>query len=243
MVEMLRFASGGVELSGAFRPSRGRPTVIFCHGYPGRNLNEETAESLAARGYGSLVFSYRGARGSPGTYSLYQLEDDARAALDALRGRSADGVGLLGYSMGGFAAVRLAAREPSVADFLVLLAPVTDLRRAWTHMDATWPDGFEGFIRGGVELLRGDPDAWIAQARALASEPQPVDLAPALSLPVLLLHGRRDDAVPFEQSALLHESLYTRKRLIELDSDHDLAGMGACVAAEIDAFVGAAAHA
>lgn len=145
--------------------------------------------------------------------------------------------------MGGFAAVRLAAREPSVADFLVLLAPVTDLPRAWAHMDATREYGFEGFIRGGVELLRGDPDAWIAQARALASEPQPADLAPTLSLPVLFLHGRRDDAVPFEQSALLHERLAARKRLVELDSDHDLAGMGARIADEIDAFVGAAAHA
>lgn len=88
MVQMLRFTSGGVELSGAFRPSRGRPTVVFCHGYPGRNLNEETAESLAARGYGSLVFSYRGARGSPGTYSFRGNEDDAKAALAAVRSRA-----------------------------------------------------------------------------------------------------------------------------------------------------------
>ncbi len=238
----LAFRSGGLEPSGAHRPAQGgQLSFVFAHGYPGTNTNEETALALAELGYGTFIFRYRGAFGAPGRYSLRGSAEDIIAALHAVRAAAAGPVGLLGYSAGGMHSARVVARHPELASAVVFLAAVSDPRATRAELEAAGSGGLEAFVRTGAGVLRGDPERWLEEWNATADEPSPLEFAPRLTLPALVIHGRRDRLLPFAHAQRLFDALPTRqppsKALVELDSDHDLAGQGAIIASAIHDFV------
>src|SRR6266850_2479545 len=76
--------SGDVRLNGVLYMAQGRgvhPTVVFLHGFPGDEKNLDLAQAVRRAGFNSLVFYYRGAWGSPGTYSYSHVLADVTATL------------------------------------------------------------------------------------------------------------------------------------------------------------------
>src|SRR5207244_8841962 len=110
------FDSAGLTLAAhVARPARAAagplPALVLCHGFPagpgGAATSAQTYPVLADRlaadtGWTVLVFTFRGAGGSAGNFSLAGWRDDIVAAVDKL---SADpvvrGVWLAGSSTGG----------------------------------------------------------------------------------------------------------------------------------------------
>src|SRR5213075_2909546 len=68
------------------------PTVILMHGLPGNERNLDLAQAIRRVGWDVLAFTYRGAWGSPGDFSISNAMEDTRAALDFAR--SPDGAKL-----------------------------------------------------------------------------------------------------------------------------------------------------
>ena len=60
------------------------PTVILMHGLPGNERNLDLAQAIRRAGWDVLTFTYRGAWGSPGDFSIANSMEDTAAAL-ALR--------------------------------------------------------------------------------------------------------------------------------------------------------------
>ena len=96
------------------------PAVVLLHGFPGNERNLDLAQDLRREGFNVLFFHYRGAWGSEGEYSLPHVIEDAGAAATYLR-ENADKLRtdparilLVGHSMGGFAALQAAARDPAI---------------------------------------------------------------------------------------------------------------------------------
>jgi len=60
------------------------PTVLFLHGLPGFEQNGDLAQTLRRAGWNVLIFHYRGAWGSGGTFSFSNCIDDVHVALEYL---------------------------------------------------------------------------------------------------------------------------------------------------------------
>ncbi|MEE9162140.1 MAG: alpha/beta fold hydrolase [Candidatus Neomarinimicrobiota bacterium] len=113
----------GVKLRGRFF-GRGNVYVILAHMYPADQVSwYPFAQVLAEAGYKAFTFDFRGYGVSEGEKVIPSIDRDLEAALELARARGATQVFLVGASMGGTAALKVAARE-DVSGVVVLSAPL-----------------------------------------------------------------------------------------------------------------------
>jgi pimeloyl-ACP methyl ester carboxylesterase len=111
-VETVRFTTDdGIELVGEVR-GRGEVGVVLLHMFGGdRTSWRHFAGVLDVQGYTSLAFDFRGYGDSGGQREVGEIWRDALAAVRFMRGRGFERIVLVGASMGGTAALIVAARE------------------------------------------------------------------------------------------------------------------------------------
>ena len=165
--------------------------IVFCHGNAG-NIGDRVlnAALLSAAGFDVLLFDYRGYGQSSGRPDEQGTYRDARAALAAVRHRPGLGskrIFYLGESLGGAVALNLAVESPPHG--LILQSTFTSVRDAARHH---YP-----FIPSAVI-----PDAY-PSLRRIAT----------LRVPLLVLHGERDDIVPLAHGQALLDAARVPKRL------------------------------
>jgi alpha/beta superfamily hydrolase len=100
------------------------PAALVCHPHPLMGGTMDSAvvvavcRALAARGWATLRFNFRGAGRSAGSFDEGRGEmDDAAGALDFLRAQAEvdpNRLALVGYSFGAAVGLRCAARDPRV---------------------------------------------------------------------------------------------------------------------------------
>jgi fermentation-respiration switch protein FrsA (DUF1100 family) len=186
-------ADDGVRLHGWWVPARAPVLghMLLCHGNAG-NVGDRVAHValLAARGFDVLAFDYRGYGRSGGRPSEPGTHRDARAARGALLRRpGVDGarVGYLGESLGAAVALALALELPPAG--LVLQSAFTSIRdMARLH--------YPMIPRSLV------PDAYPS-----------LRLISGLTVPLLVLHGERDEIVPALHGEALFDAAPDPKRL------------------------------
>lgn len=188
-------SSDGIALISLFAPPQGtRPVVAIFHGNAGHiGYRIDKAQGLMARGYGVMLASYRGYGGNPGSPTEEGLYADARASLDWLAGRGfADGrLVIYGESLGSGVAVQMARERKAAA--LVLEAPFTSLGDgAATHYPYV-----------PARLLMKDKFENIAKIGQL-------------DVPLLIVHGERDEILPVTMGRALLDKATTPKRGIFL---------------------------
>lgn len=194
----------GLMLGGRLAAERGsrRPVVVFCAGLFG-SMDGDTVlvPHFYRAGFDVLQFDWRGHGISDGgrvTLGVREA-DDLRGALDFLQARGVRAIGLMGFSMGGAVALRVAAGDRRVA-CVVADGSLIDVSHA-----------VEGFIRRQIGVaLR--PFAWLVVRLAglrlggiRLEEASPLPAAGRISpRPVLLIQGADDPFVPpADQDALL----------------------------------------
>lgn len=180
-------------------PRAGPPlTLLVFHGNA-ENIGQGL--DLAARahraGYAVALAEYRGYAGNPGRPSERGLYLDGEAALRAVAARGdvdAARVVFWGRSIGAAVAGRLAAAGRGAG--LILESPFTSV-----------PD-----------LLRDD-GAWVFYALSFLGSYR-FDLAsvlPEVRMPVLLIHGTRDEVAPFAHSGRLHDVARGPRSILALE--------------------------
>ncbi|MCC7353509.1 MAG: alpha/beta fold hydrolase [Anaerolineae bacterium] len=220
--------SNGAHLSAELRLPEGGgrpryPAVIVCHGLAScKESHASFAEFLAGQGFAALTFDWRGHGASEGALDGDTL-DDVGAALSYLYTRrevDASRIAIRGSSMGSYLALLAAIRYPALRAVVAIcpasseiLAQVIGNKEFWLSMDraaglrvrVTLP-GFQHFL-------------------ALHDESKAVTgLAPR---PLLLIHGQRDEHVPYQHSETLYALAGEPKRLWLLpeathrDAQHD----------------------
>jgi dienelactone hydrolase len=152
----------GVTLSGrVFGPRNAEAGIVLAHG---ATVNQsswfEFAQELGQRGYLVLTFNFRGycpggENGcSHGSKDTNARPIDLHAAIDAIRSFGIGRLGLMGSSLGGWAALTVGADEGDALDLVVALSAVSatddDLRKisaAKLFMAGTGDDGIAGLAR------------------------------------------------------------------------------------------------
>ena len=190
-------ARDGTRLAGVWYPAGSSPTgrtVLLVHGFAEiRDAMKGRAEFLTARGWNVARLDMRGyGRSGGGCASFGGREgDDLRAWVDVVAGRVGPAMSLAvwGRSMGAAIAMRAAADEPRIAA-LLLESPYARL---------------ETVVAGWLRRVRTPLPSLLAprivrRAARLAgvslSRPRPIELAPRITAPTLIVHGRRDTLVP-----------------------------------------------
>ena len=105
----LMIPSGDHSIAGRILMAKGKdakPTVIFLHGNPGFEKNEETGQILRRAGYNAVFCSYSGTWGNKGVFSYQQSIQDVKAIVTYLTKNSKhirvnrQAIYLCGFSMG-----------------------------------------------------------------------------------------------------------------------------------------------
>jgi len=122
--QQLLIDSHGAKMNALFFLAAGagtHPTMLLLHGLPGNERNLDLAQAVRRAGWNVLTFTYRGAWGSEGDFSIANAIEDTAAAMaflrspEAIRAYGIDSTRLViaGHSMGGYIAAHDAAVEAS----------------------------------------------------------------------------------------------------------------------------------
>jgi dipeptidyl aminopeptidase/acylaminoacyl peptidase len=212
-------AADGVPIAGWYSPpspelsGEGAHCVILCHGL-GTNRTElqDIALELRRRGYGVLLFDFRGHGESGGSCTTVGLREvnDILGAVEFLCMRpevDLDRIGILGVSMGGAAAIMAAAICPTLR-WVVADCPFATLEQALQT-------AFEAFVRAPGWLF-ARPVIAFAQlfTGAHVTDVKPVECIGAIApRPVLLIHGYDDGLVHAANSEQLYRAAGEPKEL------------------------------
>lgn len=218
----LLFPSSGFMLSGFIHIgfSGFRYMALMLHGFTGNKaevnrLFVDIARALCRNGISVYRFDFRGHGDSPLEFEEFRFEyalEDAENALIFVREMfKPEKLYLIGLSMGGHIAARIAATHVSEVSGAILLSPALNfvelgvgLKRFAQKVGKYYIVGPNRLSEEGVESL---------------SKYNALDLADKMNIPMLIIHAKDDQVVPYTQSQQLFEKLPHRdKKLILLDS-------------------------
>src|SRR5437763_97339 len=189
-------------LTGDYVPGAGDFAVVWVHGFGSHRGGEKAAavrDECARRGWPFAAFDFRGHGATGGALAdlrasglLADLAEIRRFLADRGHAR----LGLVGSSMGGFAAAWFAKRNPDAVVGCVLVAPAFGfLERKWAALTDAERDEWR---RTGRRRFRS---AWVDAELGYGLVEERADFTPAQlttgwATPALLFHGCADAAVP-----------------------------------------------
>lgn len=190
----------GLKLDAWYVPAPdARGVVLFCHGNAGNITHRLTTLTLLHElGLASLIFDYRGyglSEGQPSEAGTYR---DAEAAWQYLRqrGHAADDIIVMGRSLGAAVATELAQRHAARA--LVL-------ESAFTSVPDTAAEHYP-FL----------PVRWLSRFQY-----DTLRRLPSIHVPVLIVHSRDDEIIPYHHGRRLFEAANEPKEFLELRGGHN----------------------
>lgn len=221
-------AADGLPLSGYLTLPKGKaakhlPLVVLAHGGPAARDTDDFdwwSQALADQGYAVLRPNFRGSDvtmslmeagyGEWGRKMQTDLSDGVRYLVkqDIV---DPERVCIVGGSYGGYAALAGVTLDPGVYRCAVSVAGLSDL-----HRMLNWEQSRHAY---GAQTSMRYWDRFMGATGA--SDPNldtisPVKHLDAVTAPVMLIHGRDDTIVPFEQSQEMYDALKHANKPVEL---------------------------
>jgi dienelactone hydrolase len=196
------------------------PLIVLPHGGPASadTLHFDWwSQALAAQGYAVLQPNFRGSildskflRAGFGEWGR-KMQTDLSDGVRYLAGQGIidpKRVCIVGASYGGYAALAGVTVESGVYRCAVSVAGISDLRRfrKWTIANEV------GVSQRYWDRFMGTADQKDPALIAIS----PIEHVGAVTVPVLLIHGRDDTVVPFEQSDVMESALKRAGKSVEM---------------------------
>lgn len=206
------------------KTAKGLPLIVLPHGGPfARDYMgfDWWSQAYASRGYAVLQPQFRGSEGfgkahleaGYGEYGRKMQTDlsDGVAALAKQGVIDPKRVAIAGASYGGYAALAGVAFQKDIYRCAVSVAGPADMYRQLDYL--TEKNGWEGNNPGSrywrnYLQVKSDHDKRVGEI-------SPVLHPQGISVPVMLIHGRDDTVVPFDQSQKMERALKALNRPVE----------------------------
>jgi 3-oxoadipate enol-lactonase len=222
------------ELAHQVYGPRDGPAVLLVHGFPfDRRMWRFQVNTLATAGLRVIAPDLRGFGSSDGP-SPTTMEGHAKDLLSLLDRMRVPKVTLVGFSMGGYVALALAAAAPDRIEGLVLIdtRANADSPEARSKRDATILDvqahGPRGLVSKQIEaqltestrkshrllteevrelMLKQPKSSVLAAIQAMRDRPDRMALLPTLNVPALIVVGFHDRVTPVDAAQAMKDAL------------------------------------
>lgn len=209
------------------REPRGLPLIVLPHGGPAARDKagfDWWAQALASRGYAVLQPQFRGSEGLGvplleagygewGRKMQSDLADGVKYLADAGM-IDPSRVCIVGASYGGYAALAGMTIDPGVYRCAVSVAGISDLTEFLT---VERREGGRSRFNEGLRYWQRFMGVTSESDPSLV-ERSPAQLVSRIEGPILLIHGRDDTVVPFEQSRIMDRAMRAAGKDVELVS-------------------------
>jgi len=229
-VRSIRYkAKDGLEITGYLTLPQGQeaknlPLVVLPHGGPeGRDAPgfDWWSQALASRGYAVLQPNFRGSEGFGWDFIQAGFGQWGKAMQtdlsDGVRDLAAQGlidpkrVCIVGASYGGYAALAGATMDKGVYRCAAAVAGPSDLKRFLLDNQRRYQTSNNAAMRYWLRFMGADglkdPDLVTIS---------PAKLAQQVEIPILLIHGKDDTVVPYEQSQIMAAALKKAGKPVDL---------------------------
>jgi uncharacterized protein len=180
-------------------------TLILLHGYPADKGNILPPLAFLHEDFNLLLFDFRYLGKSEGSYSTAGAKEveDLLAAIQSLKTRGINEVGVWGFSMGGAVALMAIQKAPeisavisessyaSLAEMTFELLRIPVLNYPIAYLVGLWAKLFLGID---------------------VRDASPADRIRNTTLPILLIHSSADAVIPFSHARLLQQALANNPR-------------------------------
>ncbi|HEY7316940.1 MAG TPA: alpha/beta fold hydrolase [Candidatus Binatia bacterium] len=194
--------SDGLSLSGWYIPSAKKieKTLILLHGYPADKGNILPALAFLHNDFNLLLFDFRYLGKSEGSYSTAGAKEveDLLAAVQFLKNRQVNEVGVWGFSMGGAVGLMAIEKAPEIravvseSSYSSLAAMTFELMKIpLLNYPIAYLIGFWAKLFLGIDVR----------------DASPADRIRNTSIPILLIHSSADAVIPFSHAKLLQQAL------------------------------------
>jgi fermentation-respiration switch protein FrsA (DUF1100 family) len=193
--------SDKVQLSAWYVPAQNAKfTILLCHGTGGNMVHRlDSINLFCEMGLNCFIFDYRGYGQSHGKTSEQGTYNDAEAAyrwLTDVKKVPPNKIIIFGRSLGGSIAVHLAANVP--ARSLVVESSFTTYADIGQKLYPYLPVRLGAMFRyATIENIKNVP------------------------YPILIIHSRDDERVPFEFGVQLYEAANDPKQFVEISGSHN----------------------
>jgi fermentation-respiration switch protein FrsA (DUF1100 family) len=191
----------GLHLNGWYiQGENSQFTVLFCHGNGGNIMHRlDSLNIFYNLGLSCFVFDYRGfgsSEGKPGEEGTYLDVEAAYEWLTKEKKVSPNDIIIFGRSLGGSIATQLASKVQARA----LIIEST----------------FTSYVDMGRKFYPYMPVRWFARFSY-----RTIDYIKDVHCPVMIIHSRSDDVVPFEFGLELYEVANEPKEFVEIFGSHN----------------------
>ncbi len=202
-------SSDGVRLHGWYIPcKKAQFTLLYCHGNGGNIMHcLDSINVFYNMGLSCFIFDYRGYGNSEGKTTEEGTYLDVMSAykwLTEAKRIPPEKIILFGSSLGASIAAQLASmRSRGLAGKVKAAALVIE-------------SGFTSFVDIGRKFYPYMPVRWFARFNY-----NTLDYIKAVGCPVMIIHSRDDELVPFEFGLQLYEAANEPKEFVEIFGSHN----------------------
>lgn len=202
-------AGDNIPIAGWFIPAPDsggkKPALVILHGYPAEKGDMLFIASGLHQSFNILLIDLRSFGKSGGSFTTLGNKErlDLSAGLDFLETRGFSKTGVLGFSLGGATAILKAASDERIVA-VVSYASFADLTLLGRELYRTLP-----ILRYPlVELMK----FWGKLFWDVDADSSPAAAASHLTIPVMLVHTKQDEQIPFRHAEILRDALQNNQR-------------------------------